>query len=62
MTTLAPNETPQGNARKNELFAIRDTRPLTLEELQELRELTRAAISHLKFSYPAKNNTNQKGE
>lgn len=50
--TKAPNETDEGYARKLELFAIRDQRPLTDAELTELAELTRIAASHLVFSYP----------
>jgi len=46
----APNETLEQEARKNELFAIRETRQLTLEELNELRELTAIACSHLVFT------------
>lgn len=53
--TQAPNESTEQMARKNELFAIRDKRQLTIEELLELRELTRIASSHLVYNYPAKN-------
>ncbi len=43
----APNETLEQEARKNELFKIRDQRELTPQEFMELRELTRIASSHL---------------
>lgn len=48
--TLAPNETPEGNARKRELQRIQSERELTLAELYELRDLTRIATSHLVFA------------
>lgn len=50
--SIAPNETPEGHSRKNELLALRNTRELTMDELYELRELTRIAASHLVFNYP----------
>ena len=52
--TLAPHETQEGYARKNELMAIRDTRTLSMPELYELRDLTKAAISHLVFATHSK--------
>lgn len=48
--TKAPNETEAQYTRKNELFAIQKTRELTSQELYELRDLTRNAISHLTFT------------
>ncbi len=52
--SIAPNETPEGYARKNELFRIKEQRELTLDELMELRELTRIAASHLVYNYPGR--------
>ncbi len=52
--TMAPNETPEGNKRKNELFKLRDEGKLTLEELYELKALTEQAASHLTINYPRK--------
>lgn len=52
--TIAPNETSESYARKNELLRIQNARQLTMPELLELRELTRIAASHLVFNYPAK--------
>lgn len=52
--TIAPNETPTQYARKNELFSLQKSRELSMDELLELRELTRVASSHLVFNYPAK--------
>lgn len=46
----APNETQAEYDRKNELFKIREQRELTTQELYELRDLTRNAISHLTFA------------
>jgi len=46
----APNETEEQYARKNELFRLKETRELTMQELYELRDLTRNATSHLVFA------------
>jgi hypothetical protein len=46
----APNETDEGYERKLELMEIRKARELTLDELNELSALTKAAISHMQFS------------
>lgn len=45
----APNETDESYKRKNELFALRDQRQLTMDELLELRNLTHIAISHMSY-------------
>jgi hypothetical protein len=52
--SIAPNETAESYARKNELFKTQSMQELTMPELLELRELTRLAASHLVFNYPAK--------
>jgi hypothetical protein len=46
----APNETEEQYARKNELFRLKETRALSMQELYELRDLTRNATSHLVFA------------
>lgn len=50
--SLAPNETIEGYTRKNILLKAQDTRELTTEELLELRELTKIAVSHLLIKEP----------
>lgn len=45
--TMAPNKSEEQYKRKNELFKLQGERKLTVQELYELRDLTRAASSHL---------------
>lgn len=55
----APNETPEGYARKHEL--LDKERPLTYDELIELRELMLIATSHLQYNnLTIKETTNDK--
>lgn len=45
--TLAPNETQENYDRKQVLMSKMDLKTITDEELLELRELARIAVSHM---------------